>query len=512
MAGLDGLEPRAGHRWYLATITPPMAIRRYGSHPVEPCQRQKVRTWVSEGDGRGRWRDRAACGHTGAVGPCDCARRARYGARPGEEYRDTRDAWLDSLRELIRDAQRQGVWDGAYVVIEAASSGQRGALEDSEEPCPVRCRWWEKQSLDVQRRARELEEACLAGVCEVCDGRGRIPVVHLHAHLLLLARPFWYGRGRVEDTDTPYKRGLAGFLLADDDAQEERVGFRTFAEHRGFQVFDFQAVNDAEGARAYAAKLVRDYCSKVSKGKRADSALLAAWMAGRRSSWATGALYGLAGADTGRLGWETLGLLEELPPEVEETPETPEPLELLRVRHYTGAWRAVTAGVSPLVLPDGPNSPPPPRLVRRGEVSIVGDVYPTVCVGGSPCGQIARGSRSPPPSTLLRTVHRGLSRYVRGHMTETRSFRAWWDCWLWCALDVPRAPEWWDDEDSPIEARVELLREVGTTERELWEWAGELLGQAWDDSQTWAMAAYSAPELLDAEASETSDARSIPAA
>lgn len=495
MAGLDGLTPAPGLRWYLATVTPPVAIRRLGDVPSDTCDRTTVRVQVTEADGRTRTRTRAACGRTGKPGPCDCARRARYGCGPDDDPRETRDWYLDQLRGLIGEAQRQGIWAGAYVVLEAATGGDRGRGDASEVGCPYRARWWASEPPDVQLRGQELEDACRAGVCEVCEGTGRIPGAHLHAHLLLLARPFWYGRGQVSSLDTAWKRALAGFDLEDGRGP---AGFRDFAESRGFQVFDFQAVSDADAARAYAAKLVRGYISKVSKGQRADGALLAAWMQGRRSSWATGALYGLSGAEVRSLGWETIGLDPELPPEREDRPETPEPVELVRVRRYTQAYRAASNGSYPLVLPGGPNSPRPPRRLDveagRGDVLVLGDVYPTVFVGGSPCGQIARGADSAPRPTMLRVVHRALSRYLRGHCPEWESWDAWWNGSLVvCLPDTPPAPAEWRSlrtdsgalEVSPLERTLDSLARSGWEASDLVQLAARLLAMAYGDD-SWA--------------------------
>ena len=139
--------------------------------------------------------------------------------------------------------------------------------------------------------AAEVYRRCLAGEgCLMCGGTGHLAATHLHAHLLVIARPFWAGR------DTPdserqrlhkaifdgeeLSRGETKLLNQTRLALQYKwrlmpggVGFKSYAERYGLGHTDVTRLKDKSGKLGeaglrYLSKVATRYLAKVSdKGK-----------------------------------------------------------------------------------------------------------------------------------------------------------------------------------------------------------------------------------------------------
>lgn len=241
-----------------------------------------------------------------------------FTATPFERIRTSEelDAFLDQLRGVLRAAMRTDVredpfWDGATVVLEVVPHPEDGLSEfvcphrrpiPDDEPGRPTPKW--------ATHARAIARDCERGMCMLCRGKGVLPVGHVHAHCLVVARPFWYGRASIrgirETLATPhalygnvFRASAIERLLArgvpltracqrGDKAQRgaERavrenwhdapggVGARTWLERARFRVFDFQYLGRGmEGAaRRYLSKVASRYLSKVTGGATGDGA------------------------------------------------------------------------------------------------------------------------------------------------------------------------------------------------------------------------------------------------
>lgn len=495
LEGLRGLRARESHRWYFATLTPPERITTY----------------------------------------------------------EERDKWLMQLRRTLGRLQAEGHINGAYVITEATEAveyrrggktvpqGTPGAVARSapwsRQPCPAREGWWRGQGECARHVGPQWEASCRAGHCSICDGRGWLPVAHLHAHVLIVARPFWYGaRSLAESARDPGKvgrsarwaqeQGFADFEAPPDTVARYvaelggvghaftdgagrrryegdvppcalcrgqgcghcdhaghaplRVGMRGWLEGHGWRVFDFQSIETPDAASAYLSKIVSWYSSKVADSEH-GALLLGAWMAGRRSAWAVGELFGLASARRKELGRDVQGLsMEDRAPRrvdelttarpaseswVEGEPGKEHPRATVQVRRSTKRWKQLLNDeLEALVFPVGVKSggradslplplPMAPSTDDAGTVRVMGaGPLASVIVGGCVVG--APGERE----TAVQAVTRAYHRWTRGRWDGS-----WWDWWDRYAglLQIPGAGQrrvrWGRQRRGPGDTRLQPI-------------------------------------------------------
>ena len=167
--------------------------------------------------------------------------------------------------------------------------------------------------------------------CPVCQGNGRLPAVHLHAHCIVAAQPFWYGsrspqvtrdeahdagrefaikaRRAWADGDLKRAKDLAKAAKSSYDkakrcqyAIDTRMstppdgGLWSWADRYGLGHVDAQPL----ASQQHATNYLRKVCSYLGDRKKLengdgpplDAWMLGAWMSGKRSAWTWGGFLG----------------------------------------------------------------------------------------------------------------------------------------------------------------------------------------------------------------------------
>ncbi len=268
--------------------------------------------------------DPPACAYTWVVTPLHACRSAG----------DVR-AFVKGLRAYLRDLTQQGAILGGCWVAELG--GESAGLSDV--PCPqVACPGDGCAACEPGRPGPGCEGPWLRPLlhrgcgpwCPVCGGVGRLPLGHIHAHVVALwSRPIWWGRAgawyaadAVKREKYPLLRGirrpvvrvkpLDGPVHAGEEADEDGdvvdlepgAGLRDYADLHGLGWSGVQRLRSIGAAGAYLSKVVLRYVGKV-KGGPVDR--LATWAACARSaawlpptvsaSGTVGAAYGLSVRD-----------------------------------------------------------------------------------------------------------------------------------------------------------------------------------------------------------------------
>lgn len=151
---------------------------------------------------------------------------ARFTPEKRVKTRDDVRDFLVTIRRLTYEWRRYYGLGAAWWVAEV--TGPKVEEEPTAIPCPFRHAWDADELPTLDDLRGDLPVAdwlldrcadCAEGKCTLCLGRGVLPAVHLHVHLVGWARPFWYGKGeapapppgadRWEDFGG---RGWAGFV------------------------------------------------------------------------------------------------------------------------------------------------------------------------------------------------------------------------------------------------------------------------------------------------------------
>lgn len=201
------------------------------------------------------------------------------------------------LKGLFLSAVRAGFWAGGTAVLEVVEKPG----EQSEVDCPFRTLPPEEYTT-----GRQWSAECAFGTCALCGGSGKLAAGHVHAHVLILARPFWFYSGTPETAmDEAIRTGNGKLYAAAELAAREGfalapggVGAADWVQAHGLgQQCDFQIAR--AGAQGYLSKVTKAYLGKISKQHDARRAALysAAYLRGQgaigRVVWSWGLLHGL---------------------------------------------------------------------------------------------------------------------------------------------------------------------------------------------------------------------------
>lgn len=170
--------------------------------------------------------------------------------------------FLRRVRQLMREWEQEHGLGAGWWVAEVVVKPDEGRTRIR---CPVRLAAPQAGELDrwrpeAQRVVRETLEDCQSGTaCLLCDGTGWLPAVHLHAHAVLFARPFWFGEGPGDPARLP--PGCEAW-------QSFRGGgFADFYRRHGLGNSQAENLRTKGGAAAYITKAARIYLSKVSRDR-----------------------------------------------------------------------------------------------------------------------------------------------------------------------------------------------------------------------------------------------------
>lgn len=173
--------------------------------------------------------------------------------------------FLRRIRAMFREWQQEHGLGAAWWVAEVVEKADEGY---SEIPCPRSVkpedRWLWKFDRETREIVEELHLRCDLEQfldpeerCDLCHGTGYLPLVHLHVHAVVHARPFWYG---------------------DDTRPDDAERFHTFRNGEGFAGFyrrhglgnSFaEAIRCEAGSVAYIAKAACQYMAKLDpEGRR----------------------------------------------------------------------------------------------------------------------------------------------------------------------------------------------------------------------------------------------------
>ena len=201
--------------------------------------------------------------------------------------RDDVKSFLCGVRETLNRWRRYYDLGYAYWVSECVV---KWFEPPTEIPCPVRESVRDGLSaiyssmshyyVEAALAVREVIENCLSGGnCPLCRGKGYLPSVHLHVHVAMSTKPFWYGEGpsTVPGLQDFGGRGLKGLV---DSAG---VGFTSVEELR-----------KKEGIAAYISKACMLYMSKVSglSTSRHDQDKVQDWCSSQDAAMIASAIYG----------------------------------------------------------------------------------------------------------------------------------------------------------------------------------------------------------------------------
>lgn len=210
-----------------------------------------------------------------------------------EDHEDVKK-FLGSVRSFLRQWTRSAGLGFGFWVAEAVPKWDE---EPSQIPCPLRkaapVDFVEGCPEILRRSLSHFHETCVDGSsCNFCRGRGYLPRMHVHVHLLTSSLPFWYG------ADQPPKEKRQKYPARWIGEDGEYTGFQGACSRHGIGVSRAQKIRHSGGIRGYISKACLSYVSKGSKEvdhlSSAVNACLASWTFGRvRTRGAVGRAYGL---------------------------------------------------------------------------------------------------------------------------------------------------------------------------------------------------------------------------
>jgi hypothetical protein len=182
--------------------------------------------------------------------------------------------FLTKFRGMLRRWQRSHGLHFGYWVAECV-------VKDDEPPtdiiCPVRTG---NNPLPNDITNKIFEDCTTGGNCPICRGRGYLPSVHLHIHLVVCSEPFWYGDG-----SPPEK--LKGWLTQDFAG----MGWNGFKNDCGMGWCEVQTLRERGGMAQYITKACLKYITKACKetGKETKDV---DWYASQRGTMISSYIYG----------------------------------------------------------------------------------------------------------------------------------------------------------------------------------------------------------------------------
>lgn len=269
-----------------------------------------------------RWRIGVRCGSQGCAECAPSARAASIGSVAELEIEDDYTAFLVTLtprervrtgaaydeflarvRSVVRSMSRadrgEPIWSGGVVAVEAVPKWGEG----SAVMCPVRT----IRAPATDAKACEARRVCMrGGACRYCRGRGVLPAVHLHAHLLVVGRRHWYGRGTILDalasSDLELRKAGRAAIRAGAVHCPGGVGLASLVDAAGLGIVDVQRVESRGAVSRYIGKAAGQYLAKVTscdghQERESLAAVHGAWAAAgrgvsRRLLWRFGSWHG----------------------------------------------------------------------------------------------------------------------------------------------------------------------------------------------------------------------------
>jgi hypothetical protein len=209
------------------------------------------------------------------------------GARPVATHDDV-DEFLSAVRRVLRRWEQADGLHAAWMVSEVTVKDGHTEMDCPVCTAPPQVEEWPREVAEVVQavhRGRGIE-----GRCHVCDGVRKLPKVHLHVHLIVIAAPFSWGVG--------VQPGMWAF--------PGDLGLRAVIREEGLEHLDVELLRDVHDAKRYLSKVAKMYLSKAAKttvagpswwtgeGNAQRTAEVASLVYGRRRSRGTyAAAYGL---------------------------------------------------------------------------------------------------------------------------------------------------------------------------------------------------------------------------
>jgi len=109
------------------------------------------------------------------------------------------DGFLKDVRGLTRSMIERGVWSAGAAVVEVTFGEGNAVLGRTEVDCPIR-HTTDQPSMDDEegyQRFFDMYRDCWAGHCPMRCVGGKLQAGHVHVHLVVASRPFWFGRESV---------------------------------------------------------------------------------------------------------------------------------------------------------------------------------------------------------------------------------------------------------------------------------------------------------------------------
>ncbi len=193
------------------------------------------------------------------------------------------NTFLTGFRKLLRRWQRSHNLHFGYWVAETV-------IKDDEQPTNIPCPIGQHLDEDYTPIEKDMHDNCKNGNCPICKGRGFLPSVHLHIHLVVCCNSFWFGRGEVPK-DLQHQFDDFGGL-----------GWWGFCESEGLGVSKCELMKSRKGMINYVSKACMNYLSKVDKNEKGKvdwlssqrGAMVASYVYGsKRHRGACGSIYGL---------------------------------------------------------------------------------------------------------------------------------------------------------------------------------------------------------------------------
>lgn len=184
-------------------------------------------------------------------------------APPPVRTREDVATFLSSVRGMMRDWEQQYGLGASWWVAEVVEKVDDPAFPRTEIPCPVRtyepsAEEYARMPKDVAAELRAMHRDCgEGGECHLCDGTGYLPGVHLHVHVAVVCRAFWFGTGE----SPPPPSG------ADKWEDFGGLGWGGFVKKHEVGVGRVEPLRTRGGLGGYLTKACLHYMSK-SSGQR----------------------------------------------------------------------------------------------------------------------------------------------------------------------------------------------------------------------------------------------------
>jgi hypothetical protein len=195
-------------------------------------------------------------------------------------FRSDVDSFLSGFRKLLRYWRDTKLLDYGYWVAEYVPDFNVRTFI----PCPVRTTDYnynfENYVDSLEENLQEIQHNCRNGIsCPYCDGSGFLPSGHLHIHMVVSGKPFYWGEGRVPKDENGIK--LRKYQHLNDFGS---YGFKGACDKYGLGVSKVEHLRHKQGFGAYISKASLVYISKVS-GKKVN------WDLSSKSALIASAIY-----------------------------------------------------------------------------------------------------------------------------------------------------------------------------------------------------------------------------